>query len=547
MGVRRSHPFVAVLFACCSREVHTLYHCHEIASSPHIALTSDMALPVVEPSNGMSGAAPTSPRPPKRAPPSTIRRNRNGTASSAHHRWRLAEPSSSSMDEPAKPLSEALADVEGGRDEVPENEPGRPSAASSSFAQLTRPFVRLASLLCRLALKRFGIGVRGTVADVWFPRLIALLAASVVVASVRGVLYVDEEESDRSRSGVYWSGGGGAAQLGSALRDGGGLTADFKADDELADPSILRRKKIKKLPVPPVLSTLSNLDQPYDKSTETPYFWDVHFSGETIAERVFSKCHGLVQAAEHGFQQPEYTEDELSTFDLNGATYVNVDLTTEMGIARAQRLNLAGKRIADIIISPNLQQVTKVFLPENKGRMFALFRHPVDRAVGMYYYLSKATWDPMYNSKLTDMSLVEYAASSSVENNWMTRFLVGKGSGALTPSDMVLAKKIVREKVVVGLFRDLETSLGQFDRYFGWSSQIKDFRDKRKNGKRKEDAEQCRRACIEAGDARHDNPAVLEGSKEWDLIVLQNRYDMELYMYAEHLYNIQARDIFGVV
>ena len=52
---------------------------------------------------------------------------------------------------------------------------------------------------------------------------------------------------------------------------------------------------------------------------------------------------------------------------------------------------------------------------------------------------------------------------------------------------------------------------------------------------------------IEAGDARHDNPAVLEGSKEWDLIVLQNRYDMELYMYAEHLYNIQARDIFGVV
>jgi len=57
------------------------------------------------------------------------------------------------------------------------------------------------------------------------------------------------------------------------------------------------------------LSHLSNLTTSYDPSTETPYFWDVHFSGESVAEYVFARCHGLVQACEFGLRQHDYDED----------------------------------------------------------------------------------------------------------------------------------------------------------------------------------------------------------------------------------------------
>ena len=61
---------------------------------------------------------------------------------------------------------------------------------------------------------------------------------------------------------------------------------------------------------PPHLSHLSNLTTPYDHGgEETPYFWDVHFSGESIAEYIFGNCHGLVQACEFGLRQPNYNDD----------------------------------------------------------------------------------------------------------------------------------------------------------------------------------------------------------------------------------------------
>lgn len=59
---------------------------------------------------------------------------------------------------------------------------------------------------------------------------------------------------------------------------------------------------------------LSNLSTPYDATIETPYFWDVHFSGESIAEAVFSTCLGLTLAAEHGLRQPDYDEEVSSLY-----------------------------------------------------------------------------------------------------------------------------------------------------------------------------------------------------------------------------------------
>ncbi len=48
-------------------------------------------------------------------------------------------------------------------------------------------------------------------------------------------------------------------------------------------------------------SSLSNLTEEFRPGEETPYFWDVHFSGESIAEAIFAQCYGLVMAENLGF------------------------------------------------------------------------------------------------------------------------------------------------------------------------------------------------------------------------------------------------------
>lgn len=60
---------------------------------------------------------------------------------------------------------------------------------------------------------------------------------------------------------------------------------------------------------PKHLSHLTNLTSLYNPKVETPYFWDVHFSGESIAEHVFSTCYGLIMACEFGLRQPDYNEE----------------------------------------------------------------------------------------------------------------------------------------------------------------------------------------------------------------------------------------------
>ena len=184
--------------------------------------------------------------------------------------------------------------------------------------------------------------------------------------------------------------------------------------------------------------------------------------------------------------------------------------------------------------------------------MFAIMRNPVDRAIGMYYYLARATWDPMYNPSLAKMSIAEYAKSKYIENNWLTRFLVKKPRGRLNHSDLLLAKKILKFKCLVGLYDEMEASLARFQRYFNWGAVYGDQMAK---------AIQCQKDIITNGDKILDHPisfkekewssktdgAVTEGSFTWNAIAKQNHFDMEVYEYAKRLFKSQGEEIFNIV
>ena len=72
-------------------------------------------------------------------------------------------------------------------------------------------------------------------------------------------------------------------------------------------------------------------------------------------------------------------------------------------------MGLVKSELTDVIFSPLLHESSQLFNNTNhQGRAFCLFRHPVDRAVSLFYYLKHATWEPTFSEKLEKIETVEY-------------------------------------------------------------------------------------------------------------------------------------------
>ena len=125
-------------------------------------------------------------------------------------------------------------------------------------------------------------------------------------------------------------------------------------------------------------------------------------------------------------QQQEHQESDLKiVISGDGRKYVNVDVTTTEGIIQASQRGFATSNLADIIFTPLLLEASELLLngDTNKGRMFALFRHPIERLTSIFYYLQKATWEPTYDPQLAQMTIDDYARSEKCESNWLVRSL----------------------------------------------------------------------------------------------------------------------------
>ena len=67
----------------------------------------------------------------------------------------------------------------------------------------------------------------------------------------------------------------------------------------------------------------------------------------------------------------------------DGRKYVNVDVTTLTGIQNAVDRGFVSNHLADVVFTPLLVDATAKLLngDGNKGRLFSIFRHPIDRVV----------------------------------------------------------------------------------------------------------------------------------------------------------------------
>ncbi len=154
--------------------------------------------------------------------------------------------------------------------------------------------------------------------------------------------------------------------------------------------------------------------------------------GGTTLQDLMMHCFGMIGANEIG---GAYVKDtgplEVVKLD-NGNRYVNVDMSNPDGIAHAQELGFGQSGLADVIMTSWLHPTAIVFgsggddvddtadgYEFHRGRCFTLVRHPIRRAISMFYYLKDATWEHTFSEVYKTMTIEEYAESQYSEDNWM--------------------------------------------------------------------------------------------------------------------------------
>jgi hypothetical protein len=212
---------------------------------------------------------------------------------------------------------------------------------------------------------------------------------------------------------------------------------------------------------------------------------------------------------------------------------------------------------------------------QHKARSMALFRHPIDRLVSKFYcefydmlvvfrcrcivvhnlssYLSYrnthsslhsyfldlqiADWERSYRPEWSKMTLLNWAKSNNPEDNFMVRKIVGKQwNEKVTQHDLYVAKKVLKDHVVVGLMNESEESFRRFNLAIGIDE------SERKN-------QECMKEFFEPDDgaevAKNSNQhrKVFPDTAEWNVLAAKNTLDMDLYEYVERLFEEQKEII----
>lgn len=345
---------------------------------------------------------------------------------------------------------------------------------------------------------------------------------------------------DRTTTSSGGSGGGSLSnnRTPSMAEDGGrGISAATDTANLLARQRQTDSDAAAGIVLPPAFQVLADVsDLPLRKGSDIPFYWHVPRTGGGTMNDILGSCLRLTLAADAGGSEGHGQDETLNVLDFaRQVSYVNVDTSSHQGIERAKKLNLAQSGLADVVISPLLHEAASLFTPTHKGRMFTVFRHPIERAVSLFYFIQDTQWKQpaTRNEQFADMSIENFYRGGFAENNWMTRFLTNElTKGELTDADLRVAKEVLRRKCLVGLLEEKSETFERIEQYFGWSA--------------KSSVEQ---ECLEkklqwAWPMKHRHATVEEGADTWYLISDQNVFDMQLYDYAKELFS-QQKDLFN--
>lgn len=267
-----------------------------------------------------------------------------------------------------------------------------------------------------------------------------------------------------------------------------------------------------------------NVDDLPIEMMDTPIYWHIPRSGGTTMKLIMSMCMGRVVACEQG--AGHQLDEQLELINKPFGNFANVDTSTPMGLQRAAEIGLIPSRIVDVVLTPHVREATKLFDTHHKGRLFALFRNPVERVVSLYYFLRMPDQEAVIGLNVREMTLEQFA--SDISENWMVRSLTNAMTGPLTEEHLVVAKEMLRTKFLIGLLDEKTESLRRIESYFGWNLPSKVSQTCKNN-----------MFYFEPQSKNIHDPLDPE-SKEYAALAKRNQYDMDLYEYAVYLFESQS-------
>jgi hypothetical protein len=130
---------------------------------------------------------------------------------------------------------------------------------------------------------------------------------------------------------------------------------------------------------------LSNATADRAPNPSVPLFFHIPKSGGT-SMKFFSQCLDLVLISESSLRSGNPASLEVRQSE-DGARFVNVDVSTRNGIAEAHELGFLDQDHTDeILFTPFIQEVAmRLVDSKHPGALFALLRHPVERAVSKFH------------------------------------------------------------------------------------------------------------------------------------------------------------------
>jgi len=281
------------------------------------------------------------------------------------------------------------------------------------------------------------------------------------------------------------------------------------------------------------LDKLANVEDPFVPG-DIPFFVHISRCGGSSLKDILNVCFGLVGATDIApgiIEDHQFFRKDLQVLErMDGSKILNVDMGTLQGIHHAKVKELVNNTLTDYITSQHFNAAAELFTTNNRGRMFTLLRHPIERVISSFYYLAVADWETNHDPNLSRMSIERWARSKYMEsNNWMTRVLSNELQVDLTEHHLEIAKEVLRTKCIVGFMEAMGDAFDRFQLYFGWNY-----------------PNAQSRACTEQRlywrwTKKNSHPMFEIKTPTYELLLERNHYDMELYTYARWLFDAQAK------
>lgn len=256
----------------------------------------------------------------------------------------------------------------------------------------------------------------------------------------------------------------------------------------------------------------------YEKEdTDRIFFWHIPKASGSTMKNILNFCFGLSRA--------EQLQAEPS-MQFAKKNILNMDTTSPKGLAVSYANNLVNANKVDLIVSNYFLSGSALFTDQHHGRTFTILRHPVELAISLFYYRRQATWERSYQPAWTKLTFHDFVSSQHYMDNWMVRQLTGTSPWVdLKASHLERAKRMLKEKIFVGIMSEMDETLRQLKAHFGWE----------------EKESYCAYNYLHSAPTNQNkHPAVPKGGSTWKIVVEKEKYDMGLYYYALELFAEQA-------